>query len=679
MKIKNNIITLLAAIGLLTSCSDDIAPTYTVGEADKAIVLRARVSEGGNGVMTRAVDGNHARHTPFAAGNKMTLQINGTWTGKGTITQTTTGTTKAEAASSKHNAVETSPLRFWNDYGVADPANIDIQHGGTATNGTGGREEGLTIYGAAVNDATAAAPTVTNWEDLAWNLPTDQKGGWTANDLLTSNNITSTVDGTFKFDDFLSNVAGTSNILEFTHAMSKVTVVLTAGDGFPESKFAKNVSVTLKQFKNEGNVNIKTKTSSATSATNDIQMHLDAGGINNATATFDALVYPGNEFTDATDILELEADGNAFVVTAAKLNAAIKTAINESSTTGYPLGSSNLTAEPKVYDTQLVQGWNYKLQITVNKTGIKVLATIVDWDELTAAPESPKIRITDSYGQTGTAFEHDFDFFRSLNIGSDYSKDAYVEYNAGNYVFHNQLYWPDHSTHYFFRGVYPRVQTASEAGWIPAAKFTTSTSSASNIAVQNAAYEAGKYPSDLAIGYPRTTTETCTAHSKTVATQGICATEGTIRMNFEYVMSQVEVKLTSAAGDGHVNLDANTVIKIVGGYTAGNISMEDGSASCTGSTGAWTMLGGTALDRLDAIVPQTLGDMKFVITVKNDEDNYDTYECRIASIKVGGNDITEWEAGKKYVYTLEIQKTAIKTMATIKDWVTVNASENVWF
>lgn len=666
MNINNKIIALFAALGFLASCSDDIA-TSTGGDTDSAIVLRAGVREGGSGVVTRAVDGRHAKHTPFAAGNKMTLQINGTWTGKGTITQETVGTTKAETAGSKHNGVETNPLRFWNDYGVADPDNTD------------GRTEGLTIYGAAVNDAGASAPTVSSWTALPWNLPVDQRTGWTTKDLLTSNNISAGGDGTFKFEDFLNDVPGKSNILEFTHAMSKVTVVLTAGNGFPDGQFKKNVSVTLKQFKNEGNVDIVTKTSSAGVATNDIQMHLDAGGINNATATFDALVYPGNKFDDADDILELSADGNTFVVTAAMLNAAIKKAIGENATTGYPLGSSNLSAEPKVYDTNLVQGWNYKLQITVNKTGINVIATIVDWNEVEAAPEYPKIRITDSFGQTGTAFEHDFDFFRSLTINGGYSMDAYVEYNAGNYIFHNQLYWPDHSTHYFFRGVYPRVQTDSEAGWIPSANVASSTSSAATINVQNVAYAANTYPSDLAIGYPLTTTETCTAHSKTVASQGICATEGTIRMNFEYVMSQVEVKLTSAAGDGHVNLDENTVIKIVGGYTAGNISMQDGSAACTGAIGDWTMLGGTALDRLDAIVPQALGDMKFVITVKNAEDNYDNYEARIASIKVGGNDITAWEPGKKYVYTLEIQKTAIKTMATIKDWVQVEASENIWF
>ena len=666
MKLKQLIYTSLAVLGILTSCSDDISsPTLPVGEADNAIVLRARVSESGNSLQTRSVDDNHAKHTPFDAGNKMKLQINGTWTGKGTITQETTGTTKAEEESSKHNEVETAPLRFWNDYGVADP------------NNTEGRAYGLTIYGAAVNDKTQNAPTVSNWETLSWDLPANQTAGWTKYDLLTSNNIrpiSDGGDGTFKFEDFLNKATGTSNILEFTHAMSKITVVLTASDGFPEYKFENNPTVTLKQFKNTGHVNIKAKTSTANDTKKDINMHLDEGGSENSTATFNAIVYPGNKFDKVddkdVDILELTADGNTFVVTAEKLNAAIQAAITNKATTGYS-GTDN----------SLQQGWNYQLLITVKKTGISVVATIVDWRTVEADEVTPKINISTAYGLTVTgdekAFTNKFDFFRSTTIGSGYSNDATVTYNEeeSKYKFSTPLYWPNHSTHYFFRGVYPIV---GEVPLTPSDNFTTTATNASTISVKNVSYEAGKYPSDLAIGYPRTTTETC-RHSKTVATQGICATEGEIRMNFRYTMSQVEVKLTSAEVNGQVNLDENTIIKIVDGYTAGNIKLEDGSAVCTGEKQDYIMQGGTAVDRLDAIVPQTLGDMKFVIIVKNGEGNFDNYECRIADIKVGGIDITAWEAGKKYVYTLEIQKTAIKTTATLKDWVTVNATENVWF
>lgn len=683
MNNKKNILFLFATLGLFSACDDDISTEYKVDDALNTIVLHAGVNDGGSGVQTRARDEKHGKHVLFKEGNKLALRIDGTWTGKETISQTTTATTGGRASTTEndagytHNLLTMNPKRFWNDYGVADP------------NNAAGRAAGLTIYGAAVNDKDANAPTIADWTSLTWELPKNQTGGWAANDLLTSNNIRpgGDGDGTYKFDDFKTNYADAVNILEFTHAMSEMTVVLTAGAGFPGSKFEGDPTVTLLKFKYTGTVDIEHKTSTPTSDVSDIEMKLDAGGMNNSTATFNALVYPGNKFDKIgdkdVDILSVTADGNTFVVTAAKLNDAIQKAIDNRATTGYPIGTSNLDAEPKTYDLSLVQGWNYKLLITVNKTSIDVVATIVNWETVTAETEAPKIRINKPYGLTaeGTEvqFTETFDFFRSTTIGSGYSNDATVTYSEGSYSFSTPLYWPTHSIHYFFRGVYPKVYDEVDDALTPADKFSTSTADASTIAVENVAYVQKTYPSDLAIGYPRTTDETCEAHSKTVATDGICATEGEIRMNFRYVMSQVEVKLTSAAGNGHVNIDGNTVIKIAGGYTTGNIKMEDGSAVCTGNTSDWEMKGGTALDRLDAIVPQTLGDMKFIITVKNDENDYDTYECKIGGIKIADDYITAWEPGKKYVYSLELQKTGIKVTATLKDWVTVEASENVWF
>lgn len=691
MKIKNKIIPLLTAtLGILTSCKDDITtPIYTVGDVDNAIVLKAGVADKGAGVQTRTrgVDGNHASNPPYGGGHvpfntdvttQLRLRVDGTWLGKGftnnLVTKETTATIgEKTGADNKHNKIVFSDALklYWDDYGTADPANIDLANGGTAANGTGGRQKGLTIYGVAI-EGEATAPAVSSWTNLSWVLPTDQTGGWATKDLLTSNNVTASADGTYKFDDFKRTSGKTpSDIIEFTHAMSKVTVTLTAGEGFVGGKFVQNPTVTLKNFKYTGTVNIEAKTSNPSDATSDIQMHLKSGGAGQTGAEFDALVYPGNSFADETDILELTADGNTYIVNATKLNAAIQNARTNSATTHYP-----------DTDNKFQQGWNYVVQIVVNKTGIDVLATIVDWQTINLDSETPKIRIDTAYGLEPVdpdgpekSFKYPFDFFRSTTKASGYANDAYVDYDntEQKYVMHDQLYWPDHQTHYFFRGVYPRVYVDSETGKIPTAKVTDST-----IEVQNAAYVVGDYPSDLAIGYPRTTSETCT-HGKNVANLGICATEGKIRMNFRYVMSQVEVKLTSAAGDGHVNIDANTVIKIVGGYTAGNIKLEDGSAVTTGSKADWIMLGGSYDDRLDAIVPQSLGDMKFVVIVKNAEDNYDTYECKIANIEVGGDTITKWESGKKYVYTLEIQKTGIKTNATIKNWDEVNANQDIWF
>ena len=709
MKIRHYVNIVAAAVLLLSACvnytEDVVRPAYTVGEEDNEIVLVAGVKDGGTSVTTRAVDPNHTTHTPFGTATKMALRINGTWLGHdpADISKSTTATiTTNKVKDNLHNEVSFNATEacYWDDYGTADPANMDPVDGN-------GRDKGLTIHAACV-EGEDTAPTISSWTAQTWNVGTpssvgvvDQSGGWSSVDLLTSNDITASADGTYKFDDWMKDLKeGTStasNLLIFTHAMTKMTVELTAGTGFVEGKFVTNPTVTLLGFNYTGIVNVEAKNSTATAdATAKIAMHKADGGAANATATYDALVFPGNTFENDADILTLTADGNTYFVTATELNKAIQSAIT--ATTGYPTDKG----------TQLLQAWNYKLKITVNQTGIKVEATIVDWKEVEADTEAPKIRVDASYGYEAStdptkpqAFKEPFDFFRSTTKAVGYSKDAFVSWSSTDgYVMTNQLYWPNHQTHYFFRGVYPRVQTDSEPGWIPTDKVSTST-----IAVANSPYTKGTYPSDLAIAIPRkpdtneTFDETCkvAGHS---GQAGICATEGTIHMNFEHVMSKVEVRLkSSATGASHIDLtNANTKVEIVGGYSQARIQLSDGLHNAyTDADKATYLLSnqdpgvtGFLVTTRDAIVPQQIGDeVIFRITVTTNDkgtddtsdDETDVYECKVKLINVKGTTtpIAEWDPGKYYIYELDVNKTAINVTATITDWVPVTASDNVWF
>ena len=90
-------------MALLTACAskeDVVSPTYTVGENDNAIKLRAGIREGGSGVETRATEDSHDKHLAFTNGTKAALRIDGTWTGHSTepVSQTTTATIGAETA-----------------------------------------------------------------------------------------------------------------------------------------------------------------------------------------------------------------------------------------------------------------------------------------------------------------------------------------------------------------------------------------------------------------------------------------------------------------------------------------------------------------------------------------------------------------------------------------------------
>lgn len=697
----------LAAMVLLTACSsDDLVPppTYTVGEADNAITLSAGISEGGNGVMTRA---GEDLHVPFTAQTQLRLRVDGTWTGHApeTVCQMTTAKTAETAsetidgdANDKH-AVEFTDVEtlYWDDYGTADPANAST-----------GRASGLTIYGVAV-EGKAPLPTSTptnltsptlNWTALPWNVGAvsdgklSQTSGWDSYDLVYSNNVKDA--NTYKFSERASG-----KLLEFTHAMTKVTINLTAGEGFPgytvaplNAKFVGAPVVTLMGFNYTGTVNVETKTPSAPTATNivayrDNGLAWTSGGQH--TSGFTALVFPGNTFADNVDIIKIEVDGNTYYVNATKINDA----------------NTELSNTFK-------QGKNYVLNITINKTDIEVTATIKNWIDVEADEEAPKINVTATYGYTAgtlssTAFTNDYDLFRSTNKLTNYDDDNTADginpaARFTSSAWNKTIYWPDHQTHYFFRGVYPQVGTAVSGTSAVAAEAVTTVGGNDVVAVANATYTAATYPSDLAIAFPRGTTEgsydeTCKAGH--TSTQGICATEGTINMNFEYAMSKVEVRLKSTAtGAGHIAMTKdNTKVEIIGGYSKARIKLSDGlhDAYSDADKGTYALSNlsspadGYLVTSLDAIVPQQIGDeVKFRITVTTDDnstpadpsdDKNDVYECKVNLIKETSTstNIGEWKPGRHYIYVLDVNKTAISTTATLTDWVTVNASDNVWF
>lgn len=722
MKLTHYIYLLGTAAAILTACNDDdLSQRYTVGEADNVIVLGAGIGEGESGVQTRAgsEDSHHTTpgHKTFSAFTQLRLRMDGTWLGKSdgkaphgtisssTVSQITTasigdGIKVGSETENTHNKVAFSPSEqlYWDDYGMADPANMPSVEGN-------GRDKGLTIYGVAVDGVTTApaidGTTGKTWMGLQWNVGEvntgviNQTGGWAAKDLLTSNNVQAentdvsyATDGTYKFEDRASG-----KLLEFTHAMTKITVNLTAGEGFPgyetgaaNAKFQSAPTVTLLNFNYTGTVDVVNKTSTppATTTVANILAWRDNGTTWTAggqhTSQLTALVFPGNKFTNETNILKLEVDGNTLYVNATKINAAN-------------------TATDDVFE----QGKNYIFNILYNKTGIVVTATVTNWIDVNSEEDKPEINIDCVYGhEPGTVFDQGFTLYRSTTITGSYIGDgdkANVSYVAASvdpvvpahYTMAPQLYWPTHSTHYFFRGVWPVVDSKD----ITNAQLgpTADQVKANTVDVENVAYHQGYYPSDLMIARPLNATETatdeaCKVHS---GTQGICATTGDIRMNFRYMMSQVKVELTSSdpSDKDYIAFDANTKVEIIGGYKDGVIRLSDCTSDFSGKTVANYQLNNTADGDYDsyhdAIIPQTLTDgMKFRITVTNFDNSTDTYETVIKNIKVkeGSADpalITAWASGKAYTYTLKITKTAIKVTATLTDWVPVTANDDVWF
>ena len=343
---------------------------------------------------------------------------------------------------------------------------------------------------------------------------------------------------------------------------------------------------------------------------------------------------------------------------------------------------------------KFVQGKDYVFNIIVKKTKIIISATIKDWVQVDSEPVTPEINISADYGQivSGNPFTKSYDFFRSLTMASGYDADAdrsgvnpaaTYTYDAMNSTgsWNKTLFWPNHDTHYFFRGVYPVGQT-----------ITTDAQNNEVIEVTNKPYTVGTVPSDLMIALPRSTGN-CT-HDQAVETYGICATKGTIYMNFEYAMSKVELRLKSGGtlGLDYVDLtQRGTEVEIINGYNKGSIMLKDGlhapftdADKETYKLTTITPATGFQLNTLDAIVPQVLADdVLFKIKVVNENGTSDIYTAQVNKIKGAKSGealapITEWQHGEHYIYTLDVRKTMIKVTATITNWVTLTADEPIW-
>ena len=176
---------------------------------------------------------------------------------------------------------------------------------------------------------------------------------------------------------------------------------------------------------------------------------------------------------------------------------------------------------------------------------------------------------------------------------------------------------------------------------------------------------------------------------------GICAREGKINLEFKYMMSEIEVNLTSSAVDAldYVKLEPGKVtVELVNAYTAGKLLLSDLSVDPTRDRTTDALEDKGSLKFQSYIIPQVLTNTKddkteylqFKISVQNDDGTYDYYYASVEPILESGKTTKiapngKWESGIHYVYNLKIAKTEIKATATLKGWETVTAEQDVWF
>lgn len=727
------------ALTALAACSDDVATgRYSVGDEDNLVRLSTGVQSAPSTALPSRADVSAATHYALQTGTALNLYVEGDWEIMGgQITKKPIY--KADAASDgviNPIIYMSGDHLYWDDFGTADPNNKDASDNLN-------RNKGLGILAVAIDGITNT--TVVNlgnlihWDtftvdcDLTTNIGTFEFGGkkFLKKDIIIANNLYDATETTpqkrYTFDEqknIKSNPIETNNKearLEFQHVLSKVTFNVTAGQGFngtfwdyPTIYLTRNKTGETADewcYKN-GTIDIKTATAThngSTLGTVLLNPILKDGSI----YTEAAIIYPGSSFGGKNDVIaKINADGNIYYVTAEKIRDAIDALV-----------AGNASHEHyNKYET--LPGYNYIFNITLNKTDIIVTATVSKWIDVNADEAFPKIVVSANVGDKGNTEQtlSEFRFYRNdgVNVPLFGSSDPVptapttknvtytaladaqnpatgsVADGATKWDFYQtgtstqtQLYWPSHTMHYFFRGVYPKDATVTDG-------------ESSYIVVNNAQYNASTFPSNLMIGAPEIADGTkCNNPDHTavdMSKYGICARTGKINLNFRYMMSQVEVDLkTETSSDDKVELNADTKLEILNPINQHNIYLGTRSTGYEASTVRatdYTMhRKGDATASLvtfhDAIVPQYLPKpnedkpMRFKVTIKNSNGTYDVYYADVQPIQVsesGGakKTIENWLGGYHYKYTLTLKKTGISVTATITDWIPASGSDNVW-
>ena len=733
---KLKTIIFATALTALAACSDDVATgRYSVGEEDNLVRLTTGVENAPSAAMQSraALDGHYA----LQDGTAINLYVEGDWTRKtpSNIVKTPVYSAQKDTDADNINALKwkSGDHLYWDDFGTADPAN------------TTNRAKGLGILAVAIDGVTSKTDGI-NWKSfsLNWDVSTSSViDEYLLQDIIVANNLydasVTTPQKRYTFDEQKEADAAEAR-LEFQHVLSKITFNVTPGEGFQPNSITGRVqfydlNITLARNKaNEAENNwcltngtIDIKKAEAKHDEAETKKPLTLSTISNTPTTLNpnilttteaAVIYPGSILgnNDGDIVARIVADwGNIYYVTAKEIRAAID------ATTGH------------VGDYATKPGYNYIFNITLNKTDIIVTATVSKWIDVNAAEETPKIVVSANVGDKDNTEQtlSEFRFYRNegVNVPLFGSSDPVptapttknvtytaladaknpatgsVADGATKWDFYQtgtstatQLYWPSHTMHYFFRGVYPKETTIEDAG------------EGSYIAVTNAAYDASAFPSNLMIGAPEVADNTkCNNPDHTpvdMSKYGICARTGSINLNFRYMMSQVEVVLKTTNGNDKVELNDQTKLELTNTICSRNIYL--GTRAIGNEPGitrqpSYTMnMKGTATAEQvtfhDAIVPQQLkfnsaGDsdnMRFKVTITNTngtpettDDTYDVYYADVQPIQVsesGGakKTIENWLGGHHYKYTLTLKKTGISVTATITDWIPANGSDNVW-
>ena len=459
---------------------------------------------------------------------------------------------------------------------------------------------------------------------LTWSASTNQSAtGIKTSDLLWSK--------TLKPVEYKHAVLERGKLtVPYTHAMSKFTVVVVAGDGFKADDLT-GASVTLHDMNITGT--FTAPTGKVTETSKDIVTMFGNEKDGNQ-RIFEAIVVPTTSLAENKHLATITMAGNTY-----KVN------ISAGMLTSWADGIENAASK---------SGVNYKLTVELKKQKVTVSATLANWNTVKATGEG-EIQFDGNFADLGSNYEKvkagdSFALWMAeagVDFGSDastlvtYDSDAnrftntLVTYDsdANRFTNNTAVYWPDGTTKFKFRAL--AEQTSAHT-----LQAVTTTSIVKD--------DKSKLP-DLLWG--------------TSGDAAIAPRTGDVPLTFKHALSNVIVTLETTTGDAAVTL-AGASVTLANLNTEGTINIADAEiTSKTPSDNAFTGVVDSEKYQVSTLmVPQEFSaDAKLIVTLADKT----TYSLKLSSITA----IPKWEGGNKYIYTINLEKEEMKFSATIQPWI----------
>ena len=543
---------------------------------------------------------------------------------------------------------------YWDDFSDSRSADTDLRTSG----------HGLqSYYGYCYNGGTPSTDLVEKTGVLGWTVGVDQNSADAIKkaDLLWSAEQEKV--------EYAHSNAHNGLTIPYTHAMSQVTVTVTAGEGFTGNPLT-NTVLTLNAMNTVASLTAPTQQySSDTEARITMFAETYSSGL---IRNFTAIVAPGTMLKEGVKLLDITnvEDNNYTLSITGTSNGMLK---SDAWGNGHDVETDNGTyilTKP---------GVNYHLDVTVNKTKIEVLATIQDWATVNATGTGEIQFLNDmvTIDVTGSQFanESTFSLFQcnanATATNDNYSFTTVPKYNATGIKWTNTplIYWPNQTTRYFFRAL-AKFDSKSNEGVYTTTSVGQLSSNKGTIVSQGTIADGHDILWATTPAHNRQGTEESYTYNYARGA-AIAPRTGNVPLAFEHAMSKITINLETT-NDEEVTVNnakvelAEADIAISNLSTSGTINIDDGSIDPATVTAEGIAATSAPITEY-IVIPQTIADnAKLTITLKDGT----TYSLKLKDCVETGTQtaVGQWERGKHYTYTIHLEKEQIQFRALIKEW-----------